>query len=274
MTKATIAMEMEDGTIKVVPVSSDGYLSHTGKILVMHYKDASIIKDLLSRGEITTLGKCIGDPWKDKDATVFYADDFKDDPDVTDDDVFGGVVVYKDLGEYDLNECGYIFTKGEWYYSDFSNPRARVKDLLEKEGQKDEEDVPWYGNNADTILLGIEREIEFLKEELEHLIRQRDDIKRSISVYSPNCDMNSDVSNPGTSDEWSGMTFVLTGELNSMTRSNATEFIEKRGGKISGSVNKNTSIIIVGKAPGNKLNRARELGVTVWSEEDFLKAIQ
>lgn len=277
MTSTTIAMQMEDGTIKVVPVSSDGFLSHTGKILVEHYKNPSIVQELLSRGEITTLGKYIGDPWEDEDATVFYADDFKDDPDVTDEDIFGRVVVYKNLDEYDANEAGYIFINDVWYYSNLSTPRERVGDLLEKEGQEDEcssAQPPWYGNDSDMILERIERQIEFLKEELAYLIKDRDKIKQSISFYSPNSVAKSDSPELSSSDEWSGMTFVLTGELKSMTRSKAIEFIENRGGKTSNSVSKNTSIIISGNAPGSKLDKALKLGITVWSEDDFAEAVQ
>ena len=70
------------------------------------------------------------------------------------------------------------------------------------------------------------------------------------------------------------MTFGLTGELRSMTRSQATEIIEMRGAKTSGSVSKNTSVVVAGEAAGSKLEKALKLGLTVWSEDDFKKAIE
>lgn len=70
-----------------------------------------------------------------------------------------------------------------------------------------------------------------------------------------------------------GLTFVLTGTLPTMTRDEASAIIKKNGGKVSGSVSKKTSYVLAGEEAGSKLTKARELGVTVISEEDFLKMI-
>jgi len=72
------------------------------------------------------------------------------------------------------------------------------------------------------------------------------------------------------SNEFAGITFVLTGELEHFTRKEAQTAIEQRGGKVSGSVSSKTSYVIAGKEAGSKLSRARELGITVLSEEQFL----
>lgn len=72
-----------------------------------------------------------------------------------------------------------------------------------------------------------------------------------------------------SSQEFAGMTFVLTGELTTMTRKEAEENIEARGGKASGSVSKKTSYVVAGANAGSKLAKANELGVTVLSEEQF-----
>ena len=68
---------------------------------------------------------------------------------------------------------------------------------------------------------------------------------------------------------FSGMTFVLTGTLTKYTRNEASEIIEKFGGKTSSSVSKKTSYVLAGEEAGSKLTKANTLGVAVISEDDF-----
>ena len=86
-------------------------------------------------------------------------------------------------------------------------------------------------------------------------------------------DVNFDSKRVITDARFAGMTFVLTGALSKLTREEATNRIELFGGKVSGSVSKKTSYVIVGENAGSKENKAKELGITILSEEDFLKMI-
>jgi DNA ligase (NAD+) len=69
-------------------------------------------------------------------------------------------------------------------------------------------------------------------------------------------------------------TFVLTGALSTMTRSEASNQIRALGGKVTPSVSKSTSALIVGDSPGSKYNRAQELGVPVLTEEEFVAKLK
>ena len=77
-----------------------------------------------------------------------------------------------------------------------------------------------------------------------------------------------------TDTRFAGMTFVLTGALTKFTRDEATEQIERFGGKASGSVSKKTTYVVVGENAGSKERKARELGIPILSEDDFLAMIQ
>ena len=70
-----------------------------------------------------------------------------------------------------------------------------------------------------------------------------------------------------------GLTIVVTGTLAGYTRDGATEAIQSLGGKVTGSVSKKTSYVVVGENPGSKADKARELGVDILSEDEWLKLI-
>ncbi len=70
-------------------------------------------------------------------------------------------------------------------------------------------------------------------------------------------------------EDFNGKTFVITGTLTKYTRDEVEEKIELLGGKASGSVSKKTYAVIVGENPGSKYDKAKELNIPIWSEEDL-----
>jgi DNA ligase (NAD+) len=70
------------------------------------------------------------------------------------------------------------------------------------------------------------------------------------------------------------MRFVFTGSLSTLTRSQAGALVEAQGGIITSSVGKNTDYVVVGDSPGSKADRARELGVALLDESEFLEMLK
>ncbi len=83
--------------------------------------------------------------------------------------------------------------------------------------------------------------------------------------------VNTEYESTRIDNRFEGKTFVLTGTLPTLKRSEAKELIERYGGKASGSVSKKTDYVIAGEAAGGKLEKARTLGVEVITEEQFLE---
>jgi DNA ligase (NAD+) len=71
-----------------------------------------------------------------------------------------------------------------------------------------------------------------------------------------------------------GKTVVLTGGLTGLSRDDAKAEIERRGGKVSGSVSRKTDLVVAGREAGSKLAKAKELGVRVVDEAQFLALLK
>lgn len=86
--------------------------------------------------------------------------------------------------------------------------------------------------------------------------------------------LNMEVEEESSADSrFEGKTFVLTGSLEHYSRDQASEIIEKFGGKTSSSVSKKTDYVLAGEEAGSKLKKAQELGITIISEEEFIQMI-
>ena len=75
-------------------------------------------------------------------------------------------------------------------------------------------------------------------------------------------------------DRFAGMTFVLTGTLPTLRREQAAAMIEQRGGRVSGSVSKKTTMVLAGEDAGSKLTKAEQLGIRVIDEAAFWEMLQ
>ena len=84
---------------------------------------------------------------------------------------------------------------------------------------------------------------------------------------------DADIATPVTDGPLAGKKVVLTGTLSKYTRDAAKEILEKMGAKVSGSVSAKTDIVLAGTDAGSKLAKANELGITVWDEAEFERAI-
>ena len=76
-----------------------------------------------------------------------------------------------------------------------------------------------------------------------------------------------------TSNSLSNKVFVFTGALKLMNRTNAKFMVEDAGGKTTNTINNKTTHLVAGKSAGSKLKKAKKLGVSILSEEEFLKLI-
>ena len=86
--------------------------------------------------------------------------------------------------------------------------------------------------------------------------------------------LNFEYKNDSSDDTLSGMTFVLTGTLEKYKREELTKILEDKGAKVTSSVTKKTTGVIVGDKPGSKYDKALKLGVKIYKEEDVENIIK
>ncbi|WP_047983125.1 NAD-dependent DNA ligase LigA [Ornithinibacillus californiensis] len=109
----------------------------------------------------------------------------------------------------------------------------------------------------------------FEEEKVTDLIQELKELQLNMEYKGPKRVEVSLESNP-----FAGKTIVLTGKMEQMSRPEAKERIEALGGKVTGSVSKKTDLVIAGEDAGSKYDKAVELGITVWNEEEFMKILE
>lgn len=92
-----------------------------------------------------------------------------------------------------------------------------------------------------------------------------------LKDYGVNMEVNEEVD---SDNRFEDMTFVVTGTLPTLSRKQASELIEKHGGKVAGSVSKKTNYLVAGENAGSKLTKAQSLGIDVINEETLLEMVK
>ena len=146
-------------------------------------------------------------------------------------------------------------------------------------GSKTADILSKYYKDIDTLLKTTQEELISIKD-------IGDIIAKSVYEYINNIDninLINKLKNIGVNTkylkntkeniEFINKTFVLTGTLEHITRDEAKNIIEQNGGNVSGSVSSKTSIVIVGANPGSKYDKAKNLGITIWNEQEFLDKV-
>ncbi len=123
--------------------------------------------------------------------------------------------------------------------------------------ETDEDEIKEIGDFGDVMAKSV---VEFFKKDETRYIVER--------LKNAGVKMSEEIKE--LSNEFEGLTFVLTGTLENMTRDEAAEMIKARGGKVSSSVSSKTDYVLAGEAAGSKLTKAQALGVKIIDKEEFL----
>ena len=147
-------------------------------------------------------------------------------------------------------------------------------------GKKTAKILAEYYNTMDAFLnttyeelIAIDNIGEMIAESIVEYIHNGENLRLIEQLKNLGLRMDYEGTETITNEAFDGKTFVLTGTLEQMTRDEASVEIEKRGGKVTGSVTSKTSVVLVGKDPGSKYDKAKDLGITIWSEAEFLEKL-
>lgn len=209
-----------------------------------------------------------------------------------------------------LIENGYLKDPADIYYLHNYREELIAKGLIGKEKntdkllnaiEKSKQNAPWrlltglgilnIGKSASRSLINHFHSFDDIAKATEEEIKQVADIgeisaklvyeffhdEENIALLNKLKEANVNMAEEKTektSDKFQGLTFVLTGTLEAMGRSEASEIIQSLGGKASGSVSKKTSYVIAGANAGSKLTKAESLGVKIITEQEFLAMVK
>lgn len=209
-----------------------------------------------------------------------------------------------------LIENGYLKDPADIYYLHNYRDELIAKGLIGKEKntdkllnaiEKSKQNAPWrlltglgilnIGKSASRSLINHFHSFDDIAKATEEEIKQVADIgeisaklvyeffhdEENIALLNKLKEANVNMAEKKTektSDKFQGLTFVLTGTLETMGRSEASEIIQSLGGKASGSVSKKTSYVIAGANAGSKLTKAESLGVKIITEQEFLAMVK
>ena len=133
-----------------------------------------------------------------------------------------------------------------------------------------------YFKDMDKLIVSTYEELRMIEDVGEitadtiyEFFRQEQTIDLINKLKQANVNMKAEIQE-NEDGKFAGKTFVLTGSLEHYSREEASEIIEKMGGKTSSSVSKKTDYVLAGEDAGSKLKKAQELGITIISEEEFI----
>ena len=109
-----------------------------------------------------------------------------------------------------------------------------------------------------------------VKESSKEMYPEMIEVIRKLEEYGLKMEIEESVQEA----TFAGLTFVVTGTLPTLSRKEAAALIENHGGKVTGSVSKKTNYLLAGENAGSKLDKAKNLGIHVISEDDLLKMIK
>lgn len=118
-------------------------------------------------------------------------------------------------------------------------------------------------------LLEIEGVGEKMAESIAAYFKEKENLKEIEALLKNGVKPQASQRIKRTDHAFSGKTFVLTGALEGFTRSETADLIKDRGGKVAGSVSKNTDFVLVGEDPGSKFDKAKELHIKLLTEKQF-----
>ena len=224
------------------------------------------IKHFASKGafDIDGLGEKLIDQLVDKKLLFSYADIFQLKEELLENlermgsKSAGNIVrAIKDCKRITLNR--FIYALGIRHVGEHvAGILARSFESLEKLIDTTKEELEAIDGVGPVVAQSI---VEFFKKDENRKIVD-DMIADGVQIFSNNADKQGTLA---------GKVFVLTGTLETLTRDEAKEVIENAGGKVTGSVSRNTDYLVAGASPGSKLKRAQELGVDIIDEQTLMK---